>query len=1019
MLYSGVSNRSRGWKSKKSGDLWPMDNRLVRQPSLRKFDGAARSCTAWDHLRKDPELWLRDGNCFVHLYEKGQSSRGPAFRILFASLLSAQCLPLIERFVDRAVSEEEAYQNGRVDLYIPAPAAASRSEAAQYHLIIRNFFAWVARRSVVGRHLGNALIGLTNAMEEFREPDADNVHDLFAYLDEEGYLDMRNQPEHALAILHLSEVFEIRELYIDAFAHCVGMSEHLYKHHEYSPSSELSPKLGSPMQLTYMHTIQRISVASRKLIRRARVDMDFRLSRAGAMLSDLLKEELSEAHVGLSTGARAHLDQFRAYIHAFYTTRFGGRFPPSAADPRWCTVFPPNVYCSMRADFEALYQYLVDETYNITNNTDNDAPSVMAQQGGLCALQSVHEFDLRHNFPPLDHPLPHLPELVKAKESRRRRSMLWLQGSVVQHHHQRSEGKLRPEQRLLVHAALMRATNHTNTDLLENSLVLAYRQFEQDSVMVSQKGKRSDKHGVTPGDARKVRWLFIYAMYQTLRSCTQVPMEVKDTDSVPYHLGVSTKSIPPWQTPANKMPHDPASDDDEDDDGSPASSSTPQRAATQRRRSIGAVPLLSSIPSPPPEERGGCGFEIKPDIDYFALTHQQEETIVQPASPTRGRGRVLSGGTSTPRSRSQSLTRSTTLRRSLSIFRTPSQRQRRRAASMNLLVQPSPASGMNSMMYHEIIVHGYGNGTNSVTEETATTVPSLPPPPPTTLSQPQLTVVTNTTTTTTPTTTASRSASTSSTNSFVSALSSCPSLVAQSLASTTPTTLMDPNSPISPTTSSSRQLSDSWAQTSTTTTSTTSTTSTTTTTSCTMLARRPSYDQLTFPMILRRGEEKSITSPRKRGIIRDMYSNDDMLAAAMRSEPPPLPRRSSKRFMRGLAAVASPPKRWSLVNVTAELRENVSSSGSEEDEEAKLQQQYMGNNNTTTTTTTTLQGAMDTSLDCRIRHLDVPRDEEHEDDEDDWEKSTLTLSMKEDVSPPCAWEQFTDLGGLQPIHLLG
>lgn len=172
----------------------------------------------------------------MHLYEKGQSQRGPAFRILFASLLAAQGQPLIERFVDRAVSEEEAYQNGRVDLYIPAPAAASRSETAQYHLAIRNFFAWVFRRSMVGRHLGNALIGLANAMDEFRELDADNTGDLLAYLDEEGYLDMRNQPEHALAILHLAEAFQMREMYIDAFAHCVGMSEHLYKHNEYSVS---------------------------------------------------------------------------------------------------------------------------------------------------------------------------------------------------------------------------------------------------------------------------------------------------------------------------------------------------------------------------------------------------------------------------------------------------------------------------------------------------------------------------------------------------------------------------------------------------------------------------------------------------------------------------------------------------------------------------------------------------------------------------------------------------------------
>lgn len=33
-----------------------MDGRLVRQPSLKKFDGAARSCNGWEHLRKVREL---------------------------------------------------------------------------------------------------------------------------------------------------------------------------------------------------------------------------------------------------------------------------------------------------------------------------------------------------------------------------------------------------------------------------------------------------------------------------------------------------------------------------------------------------------------------------------------------------------------------------------------------------------------------------------------------------------------------------------------------------------------------------------------------------------------------------------------------------------------------------------------------------------------------------------------------------------------------------------------------------
>lgn len=99
---------------------------------------------------------------------------------------------------------------------------------------------------MVGNHLGNALVALLSSMHEFRDAGVDNKQDLLAYLDEEGYLDTRHQPNHALGILHLAENFELRELYIDAFAHCVGMSEQLYKSPEYSVSSSSHPCLLRP-----------------------------------------------------------------------------------------------------------------------------------------------------------------------------------------------------------------------------------------------------------------------------------------------------------------------------------------------------------------------------------------------------------------------------------------------------------------------------------------------------------------------------------------------------------------------------------------------------------------------------------------------------------------------------------------------------------------------------------------------------------------------------------------------------
>lgn len=183
-------------------------------------------------VHQDPELWYKNGDCFVHLHERGQSQGEPAFKVPFACLLSAKCSPLVDKFANRSISEQDSCDD-QINLYIPAPSTASLAEALQYHVTTRNFFAWVCRRSVVGEHLGTALVALFNSMRELRDDDVDNIQDLTDYLDEEGYLDMRNHPNHALAMLHLADKLQHRDLYIDALAHCVGMNERLYKSPEY------------------------------------------------------------------------------------------------------------------------------------------------------------------------------------------------------------------------------------------------------------------------------------------------------------------------------------------------------------------------------------------------------------------------------------------------------------------------------------------------------------------------------------------------------------------------------------------------------------------------------------------------------------------------------------------------------------------------------------------------------------------------------------------------------------------
>ncbi|GJC86021.1 hypothetical protein ColLi_08859 [Colletotrichum liriopes] len=529
--------------------------------------------------------------------------------------------------------------NERIELYIPPPPMADKEQAFSYHLATRNFFAWIFRRSMVGEHLGTALIGLLNSMAEFRGNDEDNVRDLMSYLDEEGYLDIKGQPHHALALLHLAEFFQMKDMYIDAFSHCVGMSEELF----YSPE--------------YQH----IGSVTKTLIRRARTDMNARLSKAGGMLKTFLEDELSETHLGLPAGGRAHLDRFRAFIRSFYATKLG-HYPPISADSQSSTIFDPKVLGIMRKDFQAAYELLVDESF-----TSAESSPILAQ-GGICTFQSVNEFDRRSKFESLRHPLPLLPEPAGA-QSGRRVSLQWLANS--------SRGdKLKPDQRLVAHSALIKAMNMRDQELLENDFVRAYRKFEEDSVSPLSRVDKVEKISLV--DARKVRWILIYAIYQALRSCTQAPPEVRDSEKADYHLAVSTRKLPPWKEGRNLE--------------SLLRKQTDLTTDVRRTQSVtdwaskcNAVPSLIVSPS----------IDIRPDIDYTAKM-RQEERVSRRQSVC-----VVPSGASRSRSRSRSLSRSNPFRRSLSIFR-------------KLEEQHAPAQAPRKASYCEIVVHGYGNGTNAV-----------------------------------------------------------------------------------------------------------------------------------------------------------------------------------------------------------------------------------------------------------------------------------------------------------------
>lgn len=380
--------------------------------------------------------------------------------------------------------------------------------------------------------------------------------------------------------------------------------------------------------------------------------MEARLYRAADTLKNFLDDELSETYLGLPAGSRAHLERFRSFLMSYYTTQLG-YYPPR--------IFDSNMFRMMREDFEALYELLADNGYD----SSETMPAIAV--GGICTLQLVQDFDDTHEYIPLDHPLPLLPYVAENSTSQR---MSWLPRGV----------RTKPDQRLVKHAALIKATNWKK-EFFTNELVRAYRRFEEDSILSPNKADKQEK--VSLIDARKVRWLLIYAVYQVLKNVTEEPIEVQDDLDAHYHLSISTDMLPTW-----KQRHE---------------LGFLIRSQTDMVRASSLTGTLDTRPRMPEPK-----IEIKPDIDYHALTHKESLNHGRDGSMPE----MLSHTAPVTRSNSVSRALSLTRRRSLMFFKSSSG------------TPPIPSRSSTRSAHHEIVVQGYGNGTNEVQLDDQQPVPS-------------------------------------------------------------------------------------------------------------------------------------------------------------------------------------------------------------------------------------------------------------------------------------------------------
>lgn len=250
--------------------------------------------------------------------------------------------------------------------------------------------------------------------------------------------------------------------------------------------------------------------------------MDVRLDRAGRALGDFMEEEFSIGYLGLSNDALRHLERFRSFLQSFYIQRHG-YWPPTVN--RRSSAVPKSILLSMYLDFRNLYEYLVDDSFT------SSMVEYRSSAGGSYGLESITAFDKRFKYATLPNPLPKLPAIAAFPATQKAKPFSKLFGN--------KQAKM--EHRMAELTALSRATNSDDIKIMESGLVREYARFEREWTM------REEEKISSPG-ARKVRWLLVYAILQTLISVTRAPQEVRDTEGVTYPLCCQTAGTPPWTT---------------------------------------------------------------------------------------------------------------------------------------------------------------------------------------------------------------------------------------------------------------------------------------------------------------------------------------------------------------------------------------------------------------------------------------------------------------------------------------
>ncbi|KAI9775535.1 MAG: hypothetical protein M1835_005807, partial [Candelina submexicana] len=418
------------------------------------------------------------------------------------------------------------------ELFFPISSNGSSQTILREHLSVRNVFALVLSKSLVGLDLCQTLSDLLARFNQYM-PDRDNKRAIIEYIFDQGLQDVRNDPESASGLLAWSELEGIQWLvgWREGFIHSVGMYDDVRK----------------------LPTFSNLNPMTRHLLEQKSAEMLLRNEIAERVLAEFDFREMWPMSSANPPMAKVSFIRFQQSLREFYKDLY----PQRANGRPW---LDREVARRLQEDFAILYDFIVDHGViwdkkdDDRRNADHDEqkvddsrqwkrnayeyrmikkgdPHFTADQPNLPIVDMFISFDLKHAGAHIPHPFPLLPDPSKPITPPKKSKF----GFTKPSKNTQYSGIVARQ----TECAYARATNVYALGSIskENALIQFFKDHEYED-------KISE---VDPHDARLGRWILLYGILQVLSHISGDTPGLLHTSGVKYFLNPNTNNCPPWE----------------------------------------------------------------------------------------------------------------------------------------------------------------------------------------------------------------------------------------------------------------------------------------------------------------------------------------------------------------------------------------------------------------------------------------------------------------------------------------